>query len=128
MAVFGGVWPISEAKRPLARINICGYDWDVFFGYNHCGKMKVYSFLPAWGPIYDFNADVKFFFNYLVDYFRFPAHNQYMLGTSCPALSRSSLPPDRANAHASAVYQLGTEAFTGGPATFEVPKFIADVH
>ncbi|KAM0326980.1 hypothetical protein ACHAQA_006101 [Verticillium albo-atrum] len=101
---YGGVWPITEAKRPIGYVNICGYDWEVYFGYNHGGKMKVYSFLPAQGNIYDFRADVNLFFSYLTKQHQFPAHNQYML-----------------------VYQLGTEAFTGGPAQFVVPKFIADV-
>lgn len=78
------VWPISEAKRPIARINICGYDWDVFFGYNHAGAMKVYSFLPVHGAIPQFTADVKYFFDYLTHEHRFPAHEQYML-SRCPS-------------------------------------------
>ncbi|EEY17203.1 endoglucanase-1 [Verticillium alfalfae VaMs.102] len=101
---FGGVMPLTEAKRPIAHVNIAGYDWEVYFGYNHGGAMKVYSFLPAQGNIYDFRADVKLFFSYLTKEHQFPADKQYML-----------------------VYQLGTEAFTGGPAKFVVPKFIADV-
>lgn len=104
LGVFGGVWPISEAKRPIARINICGYDWDVYFGYNHGGAMKVYSFLPVFGNISQFSADVKYFFDYLTHEHQFPAHEQHML-----------------------IYQFGTEAFTGGPASFIVPQFIADV-
>ncbi|KAK1625258.1 family 12 glycosyl hydrolase [Colletotrichum phormii] len=104
LAKLGGVWPISESKAPIAHVEICGHQWEVHFGYNHGGAMKVYSFLPVNGPIQHFNADVKQFFNFLSHQFQFPQHNQYML-----------------------VYQLGTEAFTGGPAEFVVPKFIADV-
>ncbi|KAF6829549.1 endoglucanase a precursor [Colletotrichum musicola] len=104
LAKLGGVWPISESKAPIAHVNIAGHEWELHFGYNHGGAMKVYSFLPVNGPIQHFSADVKHFFDYLVHQHQFPAQNQYML-----------------------VYQLGTEAFTGGPAEFVVPKFIADV-
>ncbi|KAK1962200.1 family 12 glycosyl hydrolase [Colletotrichum sublineola] len=104
LAKLGGVWPISESKAPIAHVELCGHQWELHFGYNHGGAMKVYSFLPVSGPIQHFNADVKQFFNFLSHQFEFPQHNQYML-----------------------VYQLGTEAFTGGPAEFVVPKFIADV-
>ncbi|KAF4823854.1 Endoglucanase cel12B [Colletotrichum siamense] len=104
LARLGGVWPLSESKAPIAQVEIEGHQWEMHFGYNHGGKMKVFSFLPVDGPIQSFRADVKRFFDYLVAEHRFPAHNQYML-----------------------VFQLGTEAFTGGPAEFVVPKFIADV-
>ncbi|TQN68417.1 Endoglucanase cel12B [Colletotrichum shisoi] len=104
LAKLGGVWPISESKAPIAHVDICGHQWEVHFGYNHGGAMKVYSFLPVNGPIQHFSADVKQFLDFLSHQFQFPQHNQYML-----------------------VYQLGTEAFTGGPAKFVVPKFIADV-
>lgn len=72
--------PLTEAKQPIAQVNIAGYDWEVYFGYNHGGAMKVYSFLPAQGNIYDFRADVKLFFSYLTKEHQFPAEKQYMLG------------------------------------------------
>lgn len=121
LAKLGGVWPISESKAPIAHVEICGHQWEVHFGYNHGGAMKVYSFLPVNGPIQHFNADVKQFFNFLSHQFQFPQHNQYMLGKlliQLTCLSQLTQWP---------VYQLGTEAFTGGPAQFVVPKFIADV-
>ncbi|KFA68174.1 hypothetical protein S40285_09780 [Stachybotrys chlorohalonatus IBT 40285] len=67
--------------------------------------MRVYSFLAANGPINSFSGDVKLFFNYLIQNQRFPANNQYML-----------------------IYNFGTEAFTGGPAYFNVPRFEARVN
>lgn len=84
LAKLGGVWPISESKAPIAHVEICGHQWEVHFGYNHGGAMKVYSFLPVNGPIQHFNADVKQFFNFLSHQFQFPQHNQYMLGKSLP--------------------------------------------
>ncbi|KAL2760992.1 glycoside hydrolase family 12 protein [Sodiomyces alcalophilus JCM 7366] len=105
LACYGGVWPISEAKRPIARVNIAGYDWDLHFGYNHGGKMKVFSFVPAGPNIHRFEADMKEFFDYLIYYHGFPDRDQHLL-----------------------IYQFGTEAFTGGPAYFEVTRFIADVN
>jgi xyloglucan-specific endo-beta-1,4-glucanase len=41
--------------------------------------MKVYSFLPVHGPIFQFSADVKYFFDYLTHEHQFPAQNQHML-------------------------------------------------
>lgn len=102
---YGGIWPITESTTgsPVAQVQVAGYTWDLFTGYN--GAMRVYSFVvPEGKPIYSFGADVKEFFNYLVQNYSFPATQQYVL-----------------------IYQFGTEAFTGGPVKFTVPKFQADV-
>jgi xyloglucan-specific endo-beta-1,4-glucanase len=103
LGVYGGIWPITESPTgsPVTRVTIAGYSWDLYTGWN--GEMRVYSFLPANGPITSFSADVKEFFNYLIQNYNLPA-SQYML-----------------------IYQFGTEAFTGGPTYFNVPRFQAEV-
>lgn len=87
LACYGGVWPISEIKRPIASVSIAGYDWHLHFGYNHGGKMKVFSFVPAGPNIHRFQADMKEFFDYLINYHGFPDKDQYLLSESrCPCL------------------------------------------
>ncbi|KAK8058047.1 endoglucanase a precursor [Apiospora phragmitis] len=88
---------------PIATVNIAGHTWDLDTGFN--GAMRVFSFLAVNRPINSFSADVKDFFNYLIQRQGFPASNQYML-----------------------IYQIGTEAFAGGPAAFTVSGFMADVN
>ncbi|KZL76491.1 glycoside hydrolase family 12 protein (endoglucanase-1) [Colletotrichum tofieldiae] len=102
---YGGIWPITESTTgtPIAQVQLAGYTWDLYFGYN--GEMKVYSFLAASGPIYNFSADVMVFFNFLASQYAFPLSNQYLL-----------------------IDQFGTEAFTGQDATFHVSKFQAEVN
>ncbi|KZL81565.1 glycosyl hydrolase family 12 [Colletotrichum incanum] len=102
---YGGIWPITESTTgtPIAQVQLAGYTWDLYFGYN--GEMKVYSFLAASGPIYNFSADVMVFFNFLASKYAFPLSNQYLL-----------------------IDQFGTEAFTGQDATFYVSKFQAEVN
>ncbi|KAI9147470.1 Endoglucanase cel12B [Paramyrothecium foliicola] len=104
LGVYGGIWPITESPTgsPVGQVTLAGHTWNLYTGWN--GAMRVYSFLPANGPIYKFSADVKEFFNYLTKTYAFPAQEQYML-----------------------IYQFGTEAFTGGPAYFNVAKYEADV-
>jgi hypothetical protein len=41
--------------------------------------MKVYSFVAAKGPIFDFSADVLDFFRHLEQNHGFPMRDQYML-------------------------------------------------
>lgn len=103
---YGGIWPITDSSTgsPAASVKVAGYTWDLFTGYN--GAMRVYSFVvPNGSPIYNFNADVKEFFKYLVQNQNFPESQQYLL-----------------------IYQFGTEAFVGGPIEFKVPKFEAAVN
>ncbi|KAH8602383.1 endoglucanase [Bisporella sp. PMI_857] len=100
---YGDVWPITSTGSPIATVTLAGYSFNLYFGYN--GAMKVYSFVATSPPISSFSADVKQFFNYLTNNYAFPASNQYLL-----------------------IYQFGTEAFTGGPARFNVPSFRADVY
>lgn len=96
----GGVWPISEKGAPIATVTIAGYNFELYFGYN--GSMKVYSFVRAGNDITSFKADVKLFFDYLTKNYQYPQSTQNLI-----------------------VYQIGTEAFTGGPAKFSVPNFSA---
>ncbi|KAH8695801.1 concanavalin A-like lectin/glucanase domain-containing protein [Phaeosphaeriaceae sp. PMI808] len=107
LARYGGVWPISQSgSTPIATVTIAGYKFDLYFGYN--GAMKVYSFLPPGSlsstsaPYTNFSADIKLFFDYLIANQSFPASTQNLI-----------------------VYQIGTEAFTGGPAKFSVSSFSA---
>ncbi|SPO01695.1 related to endoglucanase I precursor [Cephalotrichum gorgonifer] len=102
---YGGIWPIttSSTGSPIETVTIGGHNWDLYFGYN--GDMQVYSFLPSGdNPINNFSGDVKDYFNYLTRNHQFPETTQYML-----------------------IYQVGTEAFTGGPAKFTVSEFSAEV-
>ncbi|KAK0707380.1 concanavalin A-like lectin/glucanase domain-containing protein [Lasiosphaeris hirsuta] len=96
---YGDVYPIGSS---VGCVTIAGKSWDLWTGYN--GSMRVYTFVPVSGAINSFSADVKDFFNYLQHYQRFPASSQNLI-----------------------VFQVGTEAFTGGPATFTVSQFYADV-
>jgi len=99
----GGVWPISQGGKPIATVTISGYSFDLYFGYN--GSMKVYSFVRSGNnDIKSFKSDIKLFFNYLTQSQQYPASAQNLI-----------------------VYQIGTEAFTGGPAKFSVSSFSASV-
>ncbi|KAH7123345.1 endoglucanase-1 [Dactylonectria estremocensis] len=102
---YGGIWPITESTTgtPIAQVQLAGHTWDLYFGYN--GEMKVYSFLAASGPINNFSADIKVFFDYLGSEYAFPLSKQYLL-----------------------IDQFGTEAFTGQDATFYVSRFQAEVN
>jgi len=103
LARLGNIYPISQSGSPIASVTINGYKFDLYYGLN--GSMKVYSFLPPQGTTYNsFNADIKNFFNYLVQNQGFPQNNQNII-----------------------VFQVGTEAFTGGPAKFRVSSFSASV-
>ncbi|KAK5653422.1 hypothetical protein OQA88_8907 [Cercophora sp. LCS_1] len=66
--------------------------------------MRVYSLLPPSGDIRTFSCDVKDFFNYPEKNHQYPAKQQNLI-----------------------VYQIGTEAFTGAPATFTCTDFKADL-
>jgi len=99
----GGVWPISQAGAPVATVTIAGYTFDLYTGYN--GSMRVYSFVRAGNSdIKSFSADIKLFFNYLEQTQQYPASTQNLI-----------------------VYQIGTEAFTGGPARWSASSFSLDV-
>jgi len=79
----GGVWPISQAGAPVATVTIAGYTFDLYTGYN--GSMRVYSFVRAGNSdIKSFSADIKLFFNYLVQTQQYPASTQNLIGRSFP--------------------------------------------
>jgi xyloglucan-specific endo-beta-1,4-glucanase len=77
--LYGGIWPITESPTgdPVETVTIAGYSWDLYTGWN--GDMRVYSFLPADGPVNSFSADVMDFFGFLSDNYDYPASSQYML-------------------------------------------------
>lgn len=80
---YGGIWPITESVTgsPVGNVTLAGYNWELYTGWN--GAMRVYSFLPPANESYhSFTADVKVFFDYLVDKYAFPADKQYMLSKS----------------------------------------------
>ena len=87
--------------------------------------MRVYSFVSPSGTINSFSADVKLFFDYLTSNQNFPASTQNLIGKR-PKFAKILLLFFR-TANLYVVYQIGTEAFTGGPAKFTVSKFVADV-
>ena len=125
---YGGIWPITESTtgEPIEKVTVGGREWDLYFGYN--GDMKVYSFLPPDdNPITDFSADVKDYFDYLTNSHDFPESNQYMLSKNSNYPMIPSYPATYTN-KTEIVYQVGTEAFTGGPATFTVSQFSAEVN
>jgi len=99
LARLGNVYPIGQK---VATVTIAGYTWDLWTGYN--GKMRVYSFIPPSGTIKSFTADIKDFFKHLEQNYQYPASTQNLI-----------------------IFQIGSEAFTGGPATFKCTQFTADV-
>ncbi|KAK5657238.1 hypothetical protein OQA88_3297 [Cercophora sp. LCS_1] len=99
LARYGNVYPIGQST---GWVTVAGRTWELWIGYN--GGMKVFSFLPP-SPIKSFSADVKVFYNHLQNTQGYPAHSQNLI-----------------------VFQIGTEAFTGGPATYSVSQFSASVN
>ncbi|CAN9091464.1 unnamed protein product [Alternaria alternata] len=91
------VYPIGTSQ---GMVTVAGRTWELFYGPN--GSMKVYSFVPS-SPINNFKANLKDFFTYLQNNKGFPASSQNLI-----------------------TYQFGTEAFTGGPATFTVNQWSAN--
>lgn len=82
LAVYGGVWPITESGAPVARVTLAGHSWDLYTGWNRAWNppQRVYSFLPANGAIINsFSGDVMEFFRYLIASHSYPASSQYML-------------------------------------------------
>ncbi|KNG47549.1 glycoside hydrolase family 12 protein [Stemphylium lycopersici] len=94
------VYPIGSSQ---GMVTVAGRTWELFYGLN--GSMKVYSFVTPSGPIYNFKANMKDFFNYLQNNKGFPASSQNLI-----------------------TYQFGTEAFTGGPAKFTVNQWSANAY
>ncbi|KAK4236496.1 glycoside hydrolase [Achaetomium macrosporum] len=98
LARYGNVYPIGSS---VGTVNVAGRAWELWVGYN--GAMKVFSFVAP-SPINGFSANVKDFFNYLQNSQGYPANDQYLI-----------------------VFQIGTEPFTGGPATLTVSQFSANI-
>ncbi|KAB5540493.1 glycoside hydrolase family 12 protein [Coniochaeta sp. 2T2.1] len=99
LARYGDIYPIGQST---GQVNVAGRSWDLWIGYN--GAMRVYSFIAP-SPVKSFNADVKDFFKYLQTSQNFPASEQNLI-----------------------VFQIGTETFTGGPATLSVSQFSASIN
>jgi len=120
LARIGDIYPIGKSTT---QVTLAGHSWDLWIGMN--GDMKVFSFVAP-SPVNSFNADVKEFFNYLQTNQSFPANKQNLIGEwsswVCYGTSRG------ADSLATClVFQIGTEAFTGGPATMSVTNFSATV-
>ncbi|KAK3985047.1 glycoside hydrolase family 12 protein [Cladorrhinum sp. PSN332] len=99
LARLNNVYPIGS---DMGIRSIGGKSYNLWTGMN--GNMKVFSFVAV-GNQYDWNGDAKLFFNYLSDNEGYPASQQNLI-----------------------VYQFGTEAFVGGPATMTVSRFSASVN
>ncbi|KAL2018122.1 hypothetical protein VTK56DRAFT_1252 [Thermocarpiscus australiensis] len=98
LANYGGAIPIGSST---GTVTVDGKNWDLYSGKN--GGMQIYSFVAS-SSMSSFSTDVKDFFNYLESNEDFPADTQNLL-----------------------VFEFGTEATTGGPATFTVSSFSASV-
>ncbi|RMZ72428.1 glycoside hydrolase family 12 [Pyrenophora seminiperda CCB06] len=92
------VYPIGTSQ---GMVTVGGRTWELYYGLN--GSMKVYTFITSTGPISNFTSDLKDFFTYLTNSKNYPASTQNLI-----------------------TYQFGSEAFTGGPATFTVNKWSAN--
>ncbi|CZS99665.1 related to endoglucanase I precursor [Rhynchosporium graminicola] len=86
---YGDISPIGSS---VGIVKVDGQDWDLWRGFN--GAMKVFSFVAVKPPMTKFSGDLKAFFDYMATK-GFEASSQYLI-----------------------TYQIGSEAFTGGPATF----------
>ena len=58
----GGIQPVGS--QITTGINLAGHNWNLWSGPNT--NWQVFSFVSANGDITDFNADLKDFFDYLV--------------------------------------------------------------
>jgi xyloglucan-specific endo-beta-1,4-glucanase len=102
-------------------VNIAGYNWDLYVGPN--GSMKVFSFIPSDGSWkLSFNADVKLFFNYLASNQGYPASQQNLIGRLMRVLINMY------TMLTYAVFQQGTEPFTGGPTKYTVNSYSASIN
>ena len=101
LARIGNVYPIGQNS---GTVNVAGRNWELWIGYN--GSMKVFSFVPPnSGTVNSWSGDAKVFYDHLTQRQGFPASEQNLI-----------------------VYQVGTEAFTGGPVVFTVSQFSASVN
>lgn len=80
LARYGEVQPIGSQ---IGTTNVSGSDWEVWNGMNE--EMEVFSFVPA-SPVNSFDADIKEFWDYLVNSQEFPADSQYLI-SMCAWLS-----------------------------------------
>jgi xyloglucan-specific endo-beta-1,4-glucanase len=81
--------------------------------------MKVYSFIAP-SPVNNYTGNMKDFFNWLTTNKGYPASSQNLISMFTRRFGRILT--------MLAVYQIGTEAFTGGPAKFTVSKWSAEAN
>lgn len=124
----GDVYPIGAST---GTVTVDGKPWDLWIGMN--GGMKVFSFVAP-TVRNDFHADVKKFYNHLEKNQGFPASSQHLIGelsTHIHSPARRDRPVEENAAHFAningLVFQFGTEAFTGGPATMLVSNWSAKI-
>lgn len=118
LAKYGNVQPIGSS---VGTVSVGGRSWDLWVGMN--GAMKVFSFVAP-SPVNSFSANVKDFFNYLQKSQNYPASNQNLL-SEWRILPGCSVGKQMLTL---AAFQLGTEPFTGGPATLTVSQFSANIN
>ncbi|KAG9250681.1 glycoside hydrolase family 12 protein [Emericellopsis atlantica] len=97
LATLGDVEPIGQLAGDFT---VGGLGWQLYDGFN--GDMHVYTFVAP-QPIYTWQADLKLFFDHLSRH-GFPSATQSLL-----------------------TLQVGTEPFSGGPATFSVRHFWSEI-
>lgn len=110
------VYPIGTSQ---GIVTVGGHTWDLWYGFN--GDMKVYSFV-ATSTINSFTGDLKDFFTYLTNSKGYPATTQNLISEFAFTPAMDTLCTNKRLL----AYQFGTEAFTGGPATFMVNKWSAN--
>ncbi|CAE7209666.1 hypothetical protein PTNB73_09259 [Pyrenophora teres f. teres] len=93
------VYPIGSSQ---GMVTVAGRTWELWYGLN--GSMKVYSFVAP-STVNNFSANLKEFYTWLANNKGFPISTQNLI-----------------------TYQFGTEAFTGGPATFTVNQWSANAY
>jgi len=99
LANYGDLWPVGSS---VGSVEVEGQTWTLWDGFN--GAMHVYTFV-ADAARHSVDLDAIGFFDYLRDNKGFPVDSQHLT-----------------------VLQLGTEPMTGGPATFQMNHFYADVN
>ncbi|KJR89555.1 uncharacterized protein SPSK_06582 [Sporothrix schenckii 1099-18] len=114
LARLGGIYPIGKST---GTVTVAGKQWDLWVGMN--GQMQVYSFVAA-SPVRSFSADVKQFFNHLQTSQNYPASKQNLIVYYGGKTT--------ANNSGLEVFQIGSEAFTGGPATVTFNNWAVDIN
>jgi len=105
-------------------VTVAGRTWELWYGLN--GSMKVYSFVAP-SPVNNFSSNLKDFYTYLANNKGFPISSQNLISKLLFPASKIA-PRPCVLTFLLLAYQFGTEAFTGGPATFTVNQWSANAY